>query len=222
MPWGEFSVVTIHEHLKDRYLNGDLEHLLDGTNIRILKDFQENWDAVVGFNNRYYGTGIPKIVLCGINPGRLGAGKTGIPFIDFESLSRRLPGVSSRTDSERSAQFFSQIVDHFGAVNFYASLYVTNISFVGYAKNSKNVNFDMLPTNAQYKVQSLFCEEMDIVRPSKIISLSRSVHDTVSKLMGNRVDCETALPHPYYCSFKGRVDRYSDEYIRVLTPFVKT
>jgi hypothetical protein len=116
------------EELREKYLeSGDLERLLLGTGIEILKDFLENWDTVLEFNRVFYAEGEPKTVLCGINPGRLGAGKTGVPFMDFRSLSKLIPGVT-RDDTERSAQFFYEVVNHFGAQNFYRSFYVGNVS----------------------------------------------------------------------------------------------
>jgi hypothetical protein len=133
------------EELREKYLeSGDLERLLQGTGIEILKDFLENWDAVLEFNRVFYAEGEPKTVLCGINPGRLGAGKTGVPFMNFRSLSKLLPGAPP-DDTERSAQFFHEVVSHFGAQNFYRSFYVENVSWVGYSKERKNINFDALP-----------------------------------------------------------------------------
>jgi hypothetical protein len=179
-----------------------------------------HWDAVVQFNQRFYANGIPKIVLFGINPGRLGAGKTGVPFVDFKSLSRLLAGIS-RADSERSAQFFFRVIEHFDAERFYASFYVTNVSWVGYVKDARNVNFHELPGAALQKVLDLFREEMAVVKPAKIISLSGSVHETVRNVLRKDVDCSTVLPHPNYCSFESRVERYMSKYIESFTPFVR-
>ena len=75
-------------------------------------------------------------VICGINPGRNGAGKTGVPFLDFNSLSQLLPNLK-KEDSERSSQFFFEIVEHFGAKKFYETFYVTNISWLGFIKDNK-------------------------------------------------------------------------------------
>ena len=53
----------------------------------------------------------PSIVYCGINPGKDGAGQTGIPFIDFNSL-KDLIGIHKR-GYERSSNFFYSIVKIF-------------------------------------------------------------------------------------------------------------
>ncbi len=66
----------------------------------------------------FYKDSFPKTVLCRINPGRFGAAKTGVSFIDFTSLSQMIDGVN-RDDSERSAKFFFDVVQEFGVKRFY-------------------------------------------------------------------------------------------------------
>ena len=210
------------EELRDKYLeSGDLERLLHGTGIEILKDFLENWDAVLEFNRVFYAEGEPKTVLCGINPGRLGAGKTGVPFMDFRSLSKLIPGVT-RDDTERSAKFFYEVVNHFGARNFYRSFYVGNVSWVGYSKERKNINFDALPVPARDAVLSFFRYEMNRIKPSTVISLGGMVQETVKRVLDASVNTDLVLPHPNYCAFPKIKDKCLRQYIEVLEPFVRT
>jgi hypothetical protein len=82
-----------------------LSQLLDGEDISVLREFESNKSVADEFTLRYCSQRKPTVVLCGINPGRLGAGKTGVPFLDFCSLSKLLPNVN-REESERSAFFF--------------------------------------------------------------------------------------------------------------------
>jgi len=212
------------EELRKKYLeSGDIERLLEGSGIEILKEFLANWDNILEFNRKYYAKGEPKTVLCGINPGRLGAGKTGVPFIDFKSLSQLIPNVM-RDDTERSAQFFYEVVKHFGAELFYNSFYVTNVSWVGYAKRQKtqkNVNYSDLPIPARDAVLSLFGYEMNLVKPITVISLGGLVKETVDSVIGPSVRTNITLLHPNYCAFPKNRERCKRQYIEILEPFVK-
>ena len=87
------------EKLKEKYLSSSI---FDNEDIVLLDSFLDNWENVKQFNEKYYTEGYPKTVLCGINPGKNGAGKTGVPFLDFNSLSKLMDGVE-HADTERSA-----------------------------------------------------------------------------------------------------------------------
>lgn len=111
----------IYEDLKRKYIDsGKIDLLLKDTDISVLRGFLDNWDMIRKFNDKFYGDNLPKTVLCGINPGKNGAGKTGLPFLDFTSLSKVMGGVD-RQDTERSAQFFYDIVQEIGVKDFYKS-----------------------------------------------------------------------------------------------------
>jgi hypothetical protein len=82
------------------YLSG----MLKGEGISVLRECEENSSVLERFFDEYYASHNPRIVICGINPGRRGAGKNGILFIEFCSLAKILSDIN-RCDSERSAQF---------------------------------------------------------------------------------------------------------------------
>jgi uracil-DNA glycosylase len=182
----------------DRYLNDHaFLRLLGEHDICIPSDFllEEGQAAIDAFWNTYYPEGPPRTVICGLNPGRFGAGQTGIPFMDFLSLSQLLPGIQ-RLDSERSAGFIFRVVQAYGAEAFFQRFYVTNVASVGFLRDGKNLNYPALPEQALEIVERNFLAEMEIVKPERIISLGREVHRTVLKLLGDRVECESCLPHP--------------------------
>jgi len=52
-----------------------MKAMLSDCGIEMLDEFLDNWPTVERFYSEYYSKGLPKIVLCGINPGRRGAGK---------------------------------------------------------------------------------------------------------------------------------------------------
>lgn len=199
-----------------------MESLLNKSGISVIDDFLNNWETIKLFYERYYPTPYPKTVLCGINPGRLGAGKTGIPFIDFVSLSKMLPNVK-RTDAEKSAQFFYDVVAEIGADNFYKSFYVTNISWLGYIKNNKNLNYHDLPDVAKHFVLEAFKTEMKLIAPTTIISLSKEVKKTINELFYNtNISIEKQLTHPYNCSIgKSNYQNCKDKYVELLSEYIK-
>ena len=208
------------EELRQKYLgSGDIDRLLHGSKIEVLKDFLGNWENILEFDRKFYATDKPKTVLCGINPGRLGAGKTGIPFIDFKSLAMLIPNIE-RGDTERSAQFFFEIVSHFGAQNFYRSFYVTNVSWLGYAKGTKNINFDKLPLSTKEAVISLFRDEMNYIKPTTVISMADIVNEAIKSVLGPSVQTDIVLPHPNYCAFPKNKEKCKKQYIEILEPFI--
>ena len=181
-----------------------------------------NWNRIEEFYNSVYENGLPKIVLCGINPGRNGAGKTGILFLDFTSLSKIMNGVN-RSDSERSAQFFYDIVEEIGVGTFYNSFYVTNISWVGYTKGGKNLNCYDLPPLVKRFVLDMFKYEMAVVSPTTIIPLSSRVQDTLKGLFDDvTIDTNLKLPDPNYCAFPKNYESCKAMYLEVLSKYIKT
>jgi hypothetical protein len=207
--------------LRDRYLGQPrFAKLVAPYDIRILSDFLSNWDRIEEFYLLHYSNRFPKTVLCGFNPGRLGAGKTGGPFVDFSSLSKMLSSVS-RKDSERTAQFFFDVVQQFGTERFYNSFYVTNVSWVGYARGRKNLNYPDLPPQALAFVEDTFRWEMEQVAPCRIISLGGGVQKTVATLFAAspEVDTSLQLPHPNYCAFPSNRSRCMEEYRTLLSVY---
>ena len=207
--------------LKRRYIDsGEMERLLRGSDISVLSCFLDNWPVIKQFDKKFYADGYPKVVLCGMNPGRRGSGKTGIPFIDFASLSKIMPGID-RNDSERSASFFFDIMQSIGVEKFYRNFYVTNISWLGYQHHNKNVNYDQMPEAAKEFVYRMFRWEMEYVNPVKIISLGAVVHDTVRECFADTdTDVSQSLPHPNYCAFPKNYDRCKDQYIGVIAEYM--
>jgi len=198
----------------------ELTQLLKGGDISVLREFEKNISISNRFATMYCSSNNPSVVLCGINPGRLGAGKTGVPFLDFASLSKLLSGID-RYDSERSAQFFFEIVEHFGVETFYSTFHVTNISSVGFERAGSNINFYDLPDQALNYVYGSFEKEIKAVLPTTIISLAGSVHNTVKQLFsGSAIDTSICLPHPNFCAFPKQRDRCKARYIEVLTQYL--
>ena len=207
----------------DRYLNDrDFLHLLGEHGICIPSDFVNNREGIAAFSERYYGNSVPRIMICGINPGRLGAGKTGIPFLDFGSLSQLIPSME-RLDSENSAGFFFQVVKSFGAESFFKAFHVTNFSSVGYLKGGVNFNYHDLPQAALETVERNFLEEVRVVKPTHVVSLGKEVHQSMRKLLPAGIDCSLRLPHPsWIATYRSNdMDHWVLRYREALAKFFK-
>ncbi len=66
------------------------------------------------FYSRYYGDQAPRGLILGINPGRKGAGQTGIPFTDTPALHEHC-GLETNIDTkETSADFVYRLIESYG------------------------------------------------------------------------------------------------------------
>lgn len=185
-----------YKTFKEKY-----SEILRSQNIGILSEFLDNKDNIVEFQKKYVQPNSPKIVMCGINPGRKGAGITGIPFIDTYSLSKLIPGITN-TKSEKSAKFFFSIIEEIGINKFYRNVHVTNMSCLGFYKLDKgtNVNYNSLPTEIQNVLIDKFVEEMGFINPDVIIPIGVIVECELHNIK-NRLKAEIGLRlhHPAYC-----------------------
>lgn len=207
----------IHQNL-DRYLiDHDFLRLIGGDDICVLSDFILNRANIDTFWQQYYSTTLPHTVICGLNPGRFGAGKTGIPFLDFLSLSQLIAGIHS-ADSEKSASFFFKVIQSYGVAAFFHEFYVTNIASVGFIRGGKNLNYHDLPDAALAVVERNFLAEMAIVKPTRVIALGIAVQRTTKKLLSAEVDCSLRLPHPaWVATYRGgELDRWVEKYVAML------
>lgn len=207
----------------DRYLaDVDFLRLLGDHNICVLSDCVNNRENINAFCQKFYGDAIPRIMICGINPGRHGAGKTGVPFLDFMSLSRLIPGIE-RQDSEKSASFFFEVVRSFDAESFFRTFYVGNFSSVGYLRDGVNLNYHDLPQAAREVVERNFLEEIEAIHPTHVISLGKEVHRTLHNLLSASIDCSLYLPHPsWIATYRSyEMDHWVARYRDALSGFVR-
>jgi hypothetical protein len=90
------------------------------------------------FYDRFYADTQARHLILGINPGRLGAGQTGIPFTDTKRLFEYFGlGDSDNLTHETSSAFG-------GAEHFYKQFLVSSVCPLGFVsvKNGKEVNFN--------------------------------------------------------------------------------
>ncbi|MEQ8425836.1 MAG: DUF4918 family protein, partial [Cyclobacteriaceae bacterium] len=93
--------------------------------------------------SKYYSDTHPRTFILGINPGRLGAGLTGIPFTDPVKLENDC-GIPNSLSKKRelSADFIYQMIDAFGGKEkFYSKFYFGSVSPLGFTRDDKNLNY---------------------------------------------------------------------------------
>ena len=95
------------------------------------------------FYKKYFDDNNERSVILGINPGRFGAGLTGIPFTDPKKLEERcgIPNDFPKK-TELSAEFIHQMMDAFGGqIPFYKKYFINSVSPLGFIQRGKNLNY---------------------------------------------------------------------------------
>jgi len=103
----------------------------------------ETWAVASQFYQKYYGDSRRRWWIFGINPGRHGAGVTGVPFTDPIRLEEKC-GIANHwpKKAELSSLFVYQMIDAYGGVSgFYGNYFITALSPLGYIRDGKNLNY---------------------------------------------------------------------------------
>ncbi|MBS1573975.1 MAG: DUF4918 family protein [Bacteroidetes bacterium] len=95
------------------------------------------------FYKKFYSDNYQRTLIFGINPGRFGAGVTGINFTGPKQLKENC-GIehSLKMHSELSAEFIYEAIEKYGGVKkFYKDFFITAVSPLGYIKDGVNLNY---------------------------------------------------------------------------------
>ncbi len=115
----------------------------------------EAWKASEVFYRKYYHDHAPRRLIMGINPGRHGAGATGIPFTDPKRLAEiNIPWNGPVSHEPSSVYVYDMISAYGGPEAFYKRYFINSVSPLGYTiRNAagKEVNFNYYDTPALYK-----------------------------------------------------------------------
>lgn len=118
--------------------------------ISIMNPFKDNPQiirVISEFYTRFYSDNNLRSIILGINPGRFGAGVTGIPFTDSKRLSEKcglsIPGLQT---FETSSVFVYEMIDTYGGVDkFYSDFYISSVVPLGFTSvnsGGKAVNYN--------------------------------------------------------------------------------
>ena len=118
--------------------------------ISVMNPFKNNADvlaAVSQFYRRFYNDNRRRHLILGINPGRFGAGVTGIPFTDTVRLKEKCGlSIQGLKTYETSSVFIYEMIDHYGGPEkFYGDFFISAVSPLGFTstgKKGKEINYN--------------------------------------------------------------------------------
>lgn len=193
-------------------------------------DEREVQEIVRQFYSGYYNDNRQRVFLLGINPGRHGAGITGIPFTDPVNLHSEL-GIENSFPKkhELSSRFIYAMIDALGGPErFYASFYITAVSPVGFVKEGKNLNYyddaslqEMLEPYMKAELE----KQLEFGSSDIAYSLGMGKNIAFLKAFNKKYGFfreVRALPHPrWVMQYRlKKLDRYITEYKDALGPFM--
>jgi Domain of unknown function (DUF4918) len=157
-----YRMKTWAEHLLSLYANlklperlpNDIEWLYPQKDPAVVKIFET-------FLQKYYNDDQPRRILLGINPGRFGAGVTGVNFTAPKQL-KEFCGIDHefKKQSELSAEFIYEMITAYGgAEKFYSHFFIGSVCPLGFIKQGKNINYyddrELLQTVEPFMIRSL-------------------------------------------------------------------
>ena len=95
------------------------------------------------FFKTYYADNKTRKLILGINPGRFGAGITGVNFTAPRQLKEDCHIAHPfGTSSELSAEFIYEMIEQYGgAKKFYGDYFISAMSPLGFVRDGKNINY---------------------------------------------------------------------------------
>lgn len=182
--------------------------------------------VVTEFYRKFYSDNQPRVFVLGINPGRYGAGVTGVSFTTPQALAAHC-GIPNRLPPtpELSSKFIYKIVEAFGgAAPFYGKFFLTSLYPLALVKDGKNYNYydDRATTAALWPVITASVrEQLHFGADRRVaVCLGRKNEGYLRRLndeqgfFGNIV----TLDHPrYILQYRSKeADVFAETYIRTL------
>lgn len=189
------------------------------------------WEVVKAFYERFYSDTLSRSLILGINPGRLGAGTTGIPFTDPERLQSKCglpwPGPPSH---EPSSVFVYQVIDAWGGVEaFYRDFFIGAVSPLGLVQSTPegravNANYydsptiqsalqSFMETNLRWQAQHTSRERVLLYGMGHNLKAFARINQSLQLF-----DDVRAVEHPrYIMQYKAKqVELYLDKHLEAL------
>ena len=179
------------------------------------------------FYGKYYADNKQRILILGINPGRFGAGVTGVPFTDPARLEQ-ITGIKNTLIKrpELSAEFmYSMIAGYGGAKKFYQHFYINSVYPLGLLQYGKNRNYydsPLLRKSLQpYIIDHLRAQKQFPITDKVVICLGEGANFKFLQQLNNEYhffENIFPLPHPrYILQYKRKqLEDYKKRYVEVL------
>ena len=180
------------------------------------------------FYNKYFDDTNKRHFLLGINPGRHGAGVTGVPFTDPKIIEEDC-GIKNefQKKNELSAIFVYHFIDAFGGIEpFYKKFYINSVCPLGFLKDGINCNY--------YDDKALYKSVKNHIVSGLKDQIAFGMHTDVAFCMGNGLNYKflkklneefhffdriVPLPHPRWVMQYRR--KRMDEFINVYVDELK-
>ena len=218
---------TLAEQLFRFYTNlNPPENLPDNILWLYPQERQDVLDILEGFLKKYYSDDHERILLLGINPGRYGAGITGINFTAPKQLKEICRIENPFSGTELSAEFIYKMIEAYGGVKeFYSNFFIGSVCPLGFVQNGKNLNY------YDHKLLLKAIEPFIIKNLTKLISfnINREICICIGgeknfkylSSLNNRYNWFqeiVSLPHPRFIMQYNRkfLDDYINRYLNVL------
>lgn len=144
---------TLADKLLNLFDTVSLDHIRFPDDIGVLDPFHGAHAADVSrvveeFHKKFYADNEPRRLMLGINPGRLGAGSTGLAFTDTQRCNSELGiPIEGLSTYEPSSDFFYRMINAAGGPrDFYSRVYVHSVCPLGFTVRKKggsevNINY---------------------------------------------------------------------------------
>jgi hypothetical protein len=114
-------------------------------NIAIINPFsnkdhgEETIKLSTEFYKKYFSDNKKRHLILGVNPGKNGAGVTGIPFTSPQNLKESCNIFCEQNHHEVSGAFIYRMIKQYGTIEeFYSKFFISNISPLGFIKKNEN------------------------------------------------------------------------------------
>lgn len=198
--------MTFGQSVIDYFLNLDTQWKLP-KEFELIKPFgrEETVDVFTKFYEKYFDDNNKRVLILGINPGRHGAGVTGIPFTDPIILNN-MCSISNEMKQrhELSAIYVYQFIQAFGGVeSFYNQFYINSVCPLGFLTNGINCNYyddKALYEAVKPRIIAGLKAQVDFgCRTDVVISLGKGKNEKFLSKINEEIglfDEIRAIPHP--------------------------
>lgn len=184
---------------------------------------------VRAFLDKYFSDNRERTLILGINPGRFGAGLTGVTFADPVALADEC-GIPNEFPRKRelSSVFIFSVVNHLGGPQeFFSKFFLSAVCPLGFTRRGINLNYYDDPKLERavtpFIVQSIESQIRLGCRRDRVIVLGRGSNADFLRGLNEKhewFDCVFAVDHPRPIMQynRKRVDAYIRNYEAVLLP----
>jgi hypothetical protein len=202
-------------------------HLNEG--VAIMNPFTDQyaWQLAETFYNKFYSDTDPRRYIFGINPGRFGAGVTGVPFTDPIRL-KEVCGIDNDLPrkAELSSLFIYDMIEAYGgAKTFYHDFYITALSPLGFTKNGINLNYyddkALMKSIEPFMVECIRKQQQTISTTDTCFCLGEGTNFKIFQKLNEKYQFFKEiipLPHPRFIMQyrRKKIDEYVQLYVEKL------